>query len=80
MVFKLFCTFQIHWLKVVFHISGQHFNLCFFVSTKFQNTSICSSIENRVQGLYRELRIQIKQNFLLINIFDFMKQNIGYMF
>ena len=41
---------------------------------------MCSSIENRVQGLYRELRIQIKQNFLLINIFDFMKQNIGYMF
>ena len=42
------------------HINDQICNLCFFVSIKFRNTSFCSSTENQVQSLYRELQIQIK--------------------
>ena len=63
MIFKLLRALQIYWLKVLMHINGQNCNLrCFmYVSTKFQNTFKCSSIENRVQSLYRELHTyQIK--------------------
>ena len=66
MKFKLLRTFQVYFLlKILMHISGLS---C--VSKKFQNTSMCRSIENRVQSLYREAvaqRCSVKKVFLEIS-------------